>query len=184
MRQDLQAAWDAAKKTDGTIYKNPEPSEIEVKLEPTERVISLLKCLKAEGNLGGGQVATAVLTDKKVHLFSRGMMKSKTSSYEVVPFSMITGIQVSRKIASGWKIEMTRAANSDTLLKCNEAEVQLFAEELKKLVAQSQQGGQTVVQNAVIDPLDQLKKLKELLDAGVVTQEEFEEKKKSLMGQI
>ena len=120
MRQDLQRAFDQAKKKDGTIYKNPDPTEIEPKLDPSEKVLVLLKCLKAEGNLGGGYVATAVLTDQKVHLFSRGMMKSKTNSYEVVPFSMITGIQVSRKMSTGWKLEMTRAANSDTLLKCEE----------------------------------------------------------------
>lgn len=29
MRSDLQTAWDLAKKTDGTIYKNPNPDEIE-----------------------------------------------------------------------------------------------------------------------------------------------------------
>jgi hypothetical protein len=184
MRQDLQEAWNLAKKSDGTLYKNPEPEEIEPNLEPGEKVLALLKCLKAEGNLGGGQVATAVLTDKKVHIFSRGLLKSKTNSHEVVPFSMITGVQVSRKLAGGWRLEMTRAANSDSLLKCAENEVQVFAAKLKELVGEAQSGGRVIVQNATADPLDQLKKLKELLDAGVVTQEEFDEKKKTLMGQI
>lgn len=40
-------------------------------------------------------------------------------------------------------------------------------------------------QNAVpsaVSPMDELKKLKELLDMGIVTQEEFDAKKKQLLG--
>jgi uncharacterized membrane protein len=34
------------------------------------------------------------------------------------------------------------------------------------------------------DPLDQLEKLKEFLDAGVITQAEFDEKKQKMLGKI
>jgi hypothetical protein len=180
MRQDLQRAFDQAKKKDGTIYKNPDPTDIEPKLDPNEKIIALIKCLK-----GSGGVATAVLTDRTLHIFSRGMMKSMTNSYETVPFAQVTGVELGRKMGWGWMITVTRAANTDELSRIEESEAKRFTEELKKLVGSHQgNNSQTVIQNVAIDPLDQLKKLKELLDAGIVTQEEFDEKKKSLMGQI
>ncbi len=44
----------------------------------------------------------------------------------------------------------------------------------------TQNTGTTIVQNS--DEADQLKKFKELLDSGVITQEEFDAKKKQLLG--
>ena len=42
-------------------------------------------------------------------------------------------------------------------------------------------GGTTIVQQA-ISPAEEVKKMKELLDMGIITQEEFEIKKKQLLG--
>lgn len=185
MRQDLQTAWDSARKTDGTIYRNPGPEDIEPFLETSEKVLVILKCLKKWGNLGGGEVCTAVLTDKTVHIFSRGILKSVNSTHETIPFSTITGVELARKLSFGWIIGMTRAANVDSLLKCDEEGAKKFASELKSLIANSRTtSSQIIVQNNAPDPLDQLKKLKELLDAGVLTHEEFEVKKEMLLSQI
>lgn len=59
--------------------------------------------------------------------------------------------------------------------KCNSADlVEITAEEVKNAMAQ---------QNApASSAMDELKKLKELLDMGIVTQEEFDAKKKQLLG--
>ena len=59
--------------------------------------------------------------------------------------------------------------------KCHSADlVQITAEEAKNSTAQ---------QNApAASAMDELKKLKELLDMGIVTQEEFDAKKKQLLG--
>ena len=46
---------------------------------------------------------------------------------------------------------------------------------------QSTQSGATIVQQAS-SPADELKKFKELLDMGIITQEEFDAKKKQLLG--
>ena len=42
-------------------------------------------------------------------------------------------------------------------------------------------GGTTVIQQAN-SPAEELKKMKDLLDAGIITQEEFDAKKKQLLG--
>ena len=49
-----------------------------------------------------------------------------------------------------------------------------------KLAKADNQTGATVVQQ--VSAMDELKKLKELLDLGIVTQEEFDAKKKQLLG--
>lgn len=48
-------------------------------------------------------------------------------------------------------------------------------------VAQKSAGGNATIQ-AVLSPADEIKKFKELLDIGVITQEEFNAKKKQLLG--
>ena len=43
------------------------------------------------------------------------------------------------------------------------------------------QGGQAQAPAAVMDPYEEMKKVKELLDLGIITEEEFETKKKQLL---
>ena len=53
-----------------------------------------------------------------------------------------------------------------------------FVEEAKEKASTNQ--GQTIIQQA--SSADELKKFKELLDMGIITQEEFDAKKKELLG--
>jgi hypothetical protein len=48
----------------------------------------------------------------------------------------------------------------------------------------SQNQGKATSPSQAINPIDQLKKLAELLDAGIISQSEFDEKKKSLIDRI
>lgn len=68
-------------------------------------------------------------------------------------------------------------SKKDTISKYNEA-----AEEIKKYVEDfnSNQNNTVVVQN-VKSPVEQVKELKELLDMGAISQEEFDKKKKELL---
>jgi len=184
LRNDLAAAWKEAKKTDGTIYKNPEPSEIEPTLSSDESVLVILKCLKKRGNLGGGEVCTAVLTDKAVHIFSRGVVKSVNRSHETFHFATITGVDLARKLTWGWVINMSRANNIDSLIKCDEEGSKKFVNQLKELIAAPRPISVSGSPQIASDPLDKIKKLKDLLDAGVISESEFEEKKQILMDQI
>ena len=52
-------------------------------------------------------------------------------------------------------------------------------EQITKLAGNK--GGTTIVQQAT-SPAEELKKMKELLDMGIITQEEFDAKKKQLLG--
>ncbi|MCC0665369.1 SHOCT domain-containing protein, partial [Clostridioides sp. ZZV15-6597] len=52
-------------------------------------------------------------------------------------------------------------------------------EEIEK--EQEKNNDNNYIQNSGIDPLDRIKKLKELLDLGAITQEEYNKKKKELL---
>ena len=53
---------------------------------------------------------------------------------------------------------------------------------LNGLILQRQNAAKAVVVSGQSDSADQLKKFKELLDSGVISQEEFDAKKKQLLG--
>lgn len=67
----------------------------------------------------------------------------------------------------------------DTTTVTNE-QMEEISNYVKKQVEQYKRGGAPVVQQT-LSSADELKKFKELLDAGVITQEEFDEKKKQLL---
>ena len=57
--------------------------------------------------------------------------------------------------------------------------VKAFIEDAKENATRNQ--GTTIIQQAA-SPAEELKKMKELLDMGIITQEEFDAKKKQLLG--
>lgn len=109
-------------------------------------------------------------------------MKSLQNSHETVEFSKINGVELRKNLTFGQMIYITRPANTDTWMYLNTDEAEAFVRQLQEFVAAADTGSKVVI--STNDPLDQLKKLKELLDAGVITQEEFESKKSDLMGRI
>jgi hypothetical protein len=188
MREDLQKAFDAAKKTDA-FDRHPRVDVIEPALEADEEVIRVLKGGIVSGRLDNwkdmkvGQICTVVLTNKRLHYFGRGLMKNLTNSHETVEFKTITGVELRKNASFGQMLYITRAANSDTLYQVKVEEAKVLQADIQALIQANPPVSAVQVSNAV-DPLDQLKKLKDLLDAGILSQAEFDEKKKSLMDKI
>lgn len=72
---------------------------------------------------------------------------------------------------------------SDSFFKNKNNQINSSFEEIKKYIEDfnsNQNGNTTIVQN-VKSPVEQVKELKELLDMGVISQEEFDKKKKELL---
>ena len=71
---------------------------------------------------------------------------------------------------------------SDSALKKSNKQINDDFEEIKRYIEDfnSSQNNTTVVQN-VKSPVEQVKELKELLDMGAISQEEFDKKKKELL---
>jgi hypothetical protein len=108
------------------------------------------------------------------------------SNTETIPFGTISGIELKKNIALlGLEVKLTRANNTDSITNVDKQAAPAFVKALQDtLASRTNQSGNTIIQNQATDPLDQIKKLKDLLDAGIITQDEFQEKKTELMGKI
>lgn len=72
---------------------------------------------------------------------------------------------------------------SDSFFKNKNNQINSNFEEIKKYIEEfnsNQNGNTTIIQN-VKSPAEQVKELKELLDMGAISQEEFDKKKKELL---
>ncbi len=179
MRNDLRAAFDSSASLKNWRISMPSYEEMESVLHDGEEVHVVVKtCINRE------HVGVAILTNRHIHLLGRGILKG--SGYnETTSLGHITGMSRKRELAYlGWTISVSRASNVDNLLGVDKHDSELFVSAANKLIGSFAPAGQPVVVNQAIDPLDQLKKLKELLDAGVISQIEFDAKKQSLMDRI
>jgi hypothetical protein len=130
---------------------------------------------------------TIVVTDAGVHIFTKleWSIRDIGSGHEFFSYSTITGVK--DYVKAMWKtcIDFTRANNNDSIGYLSAEEASRVVEEVRSRMGAVQSGnGTQVINNVAVDPLDQIKKLKELLDAGVLTQQEFDEKKKDLLGKV
>ena len=195
MRDDLINAYTAAPDNRRTSYASPRlPSleEIDKIVNPAEDVLSVLKCIHIEVPPGGGKGgrmylgAVSVVTNRTIYIISAQGMRSKvTINSEVIPAHTVTGASsVKDLFPYGSGIVITRAGNTDKFSQLDAAHAEKWLAAARGLLASNtaSSGGTNIVQT--IDPLDQLKKLKDLLDAGILSQAEFDEKKQTLMDKI
>jgi len=162
-----------------------EASEIQSKVPADEKPLHILKGV-FRGQKGINSFATLVLTDKAIHVFKKvsAWTKKIGSSHEVFHYSLVTGVTRSRKVMWKWMLEFSRAANTDTYVFLDENQSEEFYNLTQKLVSEAQNSSKGTFIQQTLDPLDQIKKLKALLDDGILTQKEFDEKKKDLMGKV
>ncbi len=151
---------------------------------------------RIEWSLGGG-VSTAkalgALATGGISLAATGIRKKVTNS-EMIPVKSLTSVTVERDGLLFWKVTVTASGNSiDFLTRRSEAE------EVNSLLTQLMVGTHPaqlkpttpmetvpipspVVEAKTEDPLERIGKLKQLLDAGALTQEEFNTQKAKLLG--
>lgn len=130
---------------------------------------------------------TLVATEDGVHSFQKSSMgfKKLGKGHEFFPYSQITGVTSSFHLT--WKtcLEFSRASNVDKYGYVDEKEAAQFVALVReRLAVNSAKPSAQINVSSESDPLDKLKKLKDLLDSGIISQEEFEDKKKTLMDQI
>jgi hypothetical protein len=173
----------------GIKFGIPKIEEVESHIKNDEEVKCVLKGASVEKRGGVGSKTlpcVAVLTDKSVYLMRKGqVIKNYAKGVENIPLQTVTGFQVKREIGMGTVFEITRAGNNDKISWCDSAHAETFRDLAKEIAENisSQKNSQTVI-NQAIDPIEQIKKLKDLLDSDIISQEEYEEKKKKLMEKI
>ena len=130
---------------------------------------------------------TLVATQEGVHVFKKSNLgfKKLGKGHEYFPYAQITGITSSFHLTWRTCLEFSRASNVDKYGYMDENEAARFVSLVRERIAGSKSIPETHANVArESDPLDKLKKLKDLLEAGIISQEEFDQKKKILLDQI
>ncbi len=132
-------------------------------------------------------VGTIVITKKNVYLVKRKFKvfgKPDPLTKETMSISQITGLDQtfeSYLTIKSFHIRITRANNEDVLYGLTESIASEIIESINNQMNNQGYSSGSVMINAV-DPVEQLTKLAALLEKGLVTQEEFDTKKKELLG--
>lgn len=124
----------------------------------------------------------AVLTQKRVIFIDKGLIYGIKSTE--VPLDMINGVSYSKGIILG-KISITNGAVTTVIDNVDKSAAPIMTEKIKATAEQYKQSLRTPVSSSpkpVLDGPDQIRKYKSLADDGIITQEEFEAKKKQILG--
>jgi hypothetical protein len=149
-------------------------------LEPGEQILAAVAGQYEKPKPGGQKehIRTCLLlaTDRRVLFYAKKVTGHDVESF---PYSLVSSIVEGKNlmghnvqvIAPGHQVEVKWIKN---------------AAELANVVktARERMGQPAVPAKSETDPVEQLRKLGELRDAGIVTPEEFERKKEELLGRI
>ena len=100
----------------------------------------------------------------------------------------LTGVTREKTIANGWIIKLSRAGNQDKLSQLTETASEEFMNRLNEVLKSFNQLGRanatSTTSQATGGFAEEIRKLKELADDGIISQAEFEMKKQELLGRI
>ena len=179
VREDLQKAWDESGKINGISRRKPPGLEdIESSLNSQEQVLVVLKGWK-----GSTQPCTIVLTDQQIYLFSYFGLKQMFNN-EAIQFAPITGVELKQTAINGLEVRISRSGNTDRITQVDRSTAEKFTKLLQELISTNQKMSSGHIQTSNPDPIEQLQKLKQLLEAGILSEAEYEEKRKLLLDRI
>lgn len=137
----------------------------------------------ATSGLVDGNTVLCICTDKRVLFIDKGLIYGITSTE--IPLDMINGVSYKKGLLLG-SISITNGAKTSIIENVTKADTIKMADTIKLTSEQFKQSLRENTSNvAPIQPdssLDDLPKLKKLLDDGTLTQEEFDAKKKQILG--
>jgi len=122
--------------------------------------------------------AVLVVTDKQVFLYCQKFTGFESES---IPFSTITSLEVGKGF-TGHKVKVISTNNTVELIYINSNQVNDFVTYVKGNIGiNSKKDDTTKKAKEVVSVADEILKLKGLLDMDVLTQEEFDKRKKQLL---
>lgn len=137
----------------------------------------------ARGEYDGNE-GLIILTDRRVMFVEQGMIRH---NFEDFPYDKITSVKTETGMRSG-KITIFTSGNKAELGDIHpKARAPEIGDYVRARISAASSNKTDVAQAAtpaVDTPVDQLKKLGELRDAGVLTPEEFESKKADILGRM
>lgn len=160
----------------GRTFGRKEIRSAQHMLHGDERVLQL-----GQGTYGGKQ-GLVILTGQRLFFFEKSW---GAQTVEEFPIKSISSVSVDAK-RRGEKLKIHASGNVAEIENMGHGQGDELARQVRKLVeGQSAAPAPTApVAQAPSDPIEQLKRLAELRDAGVLTDEEFNAKKAELLGQV
>lgn len=132
------------------------------------------------GSYQGGS-GLLVLTDRRLLFLKEGMLSKKSEDF---PLDKVSSIQWSSGMMLG-TVTVFASGNKAEIKNVNKDDGKDITDLVRARVSTSKPTAAGDAPSAVhVDPADQLRKLGELRDAGVLTPEEFEAKKADLLARM
>ena len=128
------------------------------------------------------QMGWLVVTNKRVIRFTRGSLIGSGGGSDAFYYINISSVQGNKGMLGGG-IELSVFGKTERIDYFQKKEVDLAVNMIRDNVQKARSEASRFTA-APASPLDQIKKLKELLDTGALSREEYEEKKKKLMESI
>ena len=136
----------------------------------------------ASGNYDN-HTALIICTNMRVMIINKNMFIG--GDFTDIPLNMINGVSIKTRLFLS-DIQITNGATNIFLNDLDKTAAPILADAIKSMSKNYQQSIQNVpVQNATENTQDmiaELKQLKELVDEGILTEEEFAAKKKQILG--
>lgn len=149
-------------------------------LESGEEIITGIKGAYETKIMGQESARRGMLlaTNKRIIFYAK---KLTGFDLEVFPYSNVSSIEMSKGIM-GHKITFFASGNKATVKWIQDKDVQKFVSEVKNRIGKKEEV--KAVPEVAVDIPTQIKKLAELKDQGILTEEEFETKKKELLAKL
>ena len=127
-----------------------------------------------------GGISSLILTPTSIMKWEMNMANSRVKQKEVMPLAAVTGFEANSPTKSAptlWKFRITRASNVDEIYVIDGPNVRPFIDAVNSALA----GGSRNTGSTAPSVADKIKSLGELKEAGLLTEEEFAEKKAQLL---
>ena len=131
--------------------------------------------IEKEMSIGNGIFAA---TNKRIILYCR--KRSHSYDLRVFPYSTVSSVEVGKR-QSGHRISFS-ASEKIRMKDIQNGDVQKFVEYVRSKIEDTTEGH--APSESTLDIPDQIRKLAELKDQGILTEEEFESKKKELLAKM
>jgi hypothetical protein len=134
----------------------------------------------AQGTYAGKQ-GILVLTDVRLLFLFHGVLGQAKEDF---PLRLISSVQTKSGLGTG-ELRVFASGNSASISGILKSDLEHLADAIRQGMASQHAASATAPRpSAADDPYDALQKLASLRDAGVLTEEEFEAKKRDLLGRI
>lgn len=127
-----------------------------------------------------GGLNNLILTPTSIMKWEMTMSYSRVKQKEIIPLGTVTGFEASpptKSVPQLWKFRITRAGNTDEVYIADGPNVRPFIEAVTAALSGGGAKSQAPQQSAA----EKIKSLAELRDSGILTEEEFNQKKAELL---